>query len=90
MTIWKFPFKLASGRFEIEMPKDAEILAVQVQREVPCVWAKADPESEREMRRFRIVGTGHPFREDGKLSYIGSFQQLEGLLVWHLFEEKAN
>ena len=87
MTIWKFPFKFPLGRFEIEMPKDAEILSVQVQRDVPCIWAKVIPENEKNTRRFRIIGTGHPFREDKKLSYIGTFQQIDDFFVWHLFEE---
>lgn len=83
-TIWKYPI-VAQDYFEIEMPKDAEVLCVQLQHDTPCIWALVDPEKKRETKRFRLAGTGHLIKEEN-LKYIGTFQLYEGELVFHLFE----
>ena len=71
--------------FSTEMPKGAEILTVQTQRENPVMWVLANPENELEVRSFRLAGTGHPITEEN-LKYIGTFQLFGGDLVGHLFE----
>lgn len=81
-SIWKFP--LAE---EIEMPKKAKVLTVQVQRDIPCIWAVVDPSADREVRRFVIVGTGHSMNRKGP--YIGTFQLEGGALVFHVFEVES-
>lgn len=77
-SIWKFP--LAT---EVVMPVGAKVLTVQVQHDVPCIWAVVDPSADRETRRFAVVGTGHPV--DRKGPYIATFQ-LEGV---HVFEVES-
>jgi len=84
-TIWKFPIPVASP-VRIEMPKNAQILTVQRQDELACIWALVNPNAETEARYFEIHGTGNPMHEDMGVErkYIGTFQQPP--FVWHVFE----
>ena len=85
MYIWKYEVPIQDF-FEIEMPKDSEVLCVQMQRGKPCIWVRVvDPGSLPVKKSFAIVGTGNSFN-DNEYFYVGSFQQLDGYLVWHLFE----
>jgi hypothetical protein len=84
-TIWKFEIAIVAPGL-IRMPKGAEILTVQTQHGVPCVWAIVDPQAEKEDRYFEILGTGQPVYEGEEVdrAYVGTFQQPP--FVWHLFE----
>ena len=82
--IWKYEAPLIDN-FSINMPEGAEILCVQVQRNVPQIWALVDPEALYVRRWFRLAGTDHPISE-ANLLYIGSFQMAEETLIFHLFE----
>lgn len=88
-VICKFPFEVVSDVVEIEMPVGFVWLDVQTQRGVPTIWAIVDPKAEKKVFKFRIRGTGHPFEHDENQRYrwLGTFQQFDGQLVWHLFEE---
>jgi hypothetical protein len=85
-----FKYELAvNDAFPISMPKGAEILTVQVQKGVPCLWALVDPETPEEVRHFRMAGTGHCIScndERFNYKYISSFQLGEGSLIFHVFE----
>lgn len=92
-TIWKFP--VAPKQKSISMPKGAEVLSVQEQHGMPCIWALVDPSNKTEERHFEIFGTGHDIPMNGerksyqnpvKRKYIGTFQLQGGSLVFHLFE----
>lgn len=92
-AVWKFPLHLDTldddSIIEVKMPAVYETLTVQTQqRGSPCLWALVDTESEPEVRRFRIVGTGHeiPFDAAYGNEYIGTFQLMDGALVLHVFE----
>jgi hypothetical protein len=85
-TIWKFQFEV-DDNVSIEMPIDAEILTVDTQHEIPCLWALVDSEKDTIKRKFRIYGTGHPIVENKKEKYIGTFQLYKGDLIYHLFEQ---
>jgi hypothetical protein len=88
MYIWKYPLPKVVDEFKIEMPKDARLLCVQIQRGHPCIWVKTagnSIEQPNETRTFRIIGTGNYFEPEG-LVYVGTWQEMEGFLVWHLFE----
>lgn len=84
MTIWKFSVTVIDN-FQIQMPEGAKILTVDMQGDVPYIWAIVVPNSPLQIRKFVLRGTGHPF-VGGEDNYIGSFQLIEGLLVFHLFE----
>lgn len=69
----------------IWVPKDATILTVQVQRNIPCLWVLLDPNENKVIRKIEIVGTGRELPKN-ELKYIGTFQLYEGALVFHVFE----
>ena len=86
-TIWKFQLEVLDTQF-IWIPKNAEILSVQNQNEVPCMWALVNPTEEREEKCFEIFGTGHDVHCDMGVDrkFIGTFQMQNGSLVFHIFE----
>lgn len=82
-TIWKFPFRI-DDVVEIEMPEISHILHVECHKGTPCIWAVVNPNDANVIRRFRLLGTGHPVSDElGR--YIGTFQ--DRAFVWHMFEE---
>jgi len=88
-TIWKFEvIGDIYGKLKLNMPKEAEILSVQIQNERPQIWALVNDEAEIEERFFEIFGTGHNITGDMGVErkYIGTFQLYNGTLVFHLFE----
>lgn len=87
-TIWKYPLLLI-GEQAIQMPKGAEILCAQAQRNHLCLWALVDPAAKKDERLIVIHGTGYPVPEVHnayKRQYIGTAQMDGGSLVWHVFE----
>jgi hypothetical protein len=83
--IWKY--KLDMPMLAFAMPAGAEVLCVQVQDEIPCIWGLVNPVAPPKERYFEIKGTGHKI--DGDCSdkkYIGTWQESPLPLVWHLFE----
>jgi len=83
-TIWKFPFRI-NDTVLLDMPRNARVLSVQLQHDVPCLWALVNPANRDEQRTFRIRGTGHSHDDDGG-QFIGTIQMAGGNLVWHVFE----
>jgi len=70
------------------MPKDAEILTVQIQNGNVCMWALVDVLQSPREREFHIYGTGNPITDETKnLKYISTFQMRDGRLVFHVFEK---
>ncbi len=69
------------------MPLGAEILCVQVQNNIPCLWAKHPLPyiGETETKNIYVFGTGHEIKQDD-LIYIGTFQMKEGDFIGHVFE----
>jgi hypothetical protein len=89
LTIHKFPFDI-SDYVSIQIPRDARILHVELQRGVPTMWALVDTNKQSEAVHFRVFGTGYeidPHIVEDQDSYIKSFQQ--GPFVWHLFRVSA-
>lgn len=84
-TIWKYHISI--GTTNIGMPKDAEILCVQIQNAEPCIWARVNLDNKIEKRSFLVCSTGNSMPDLGmKKDYIGTFQL--GSFVGHLFELK--
>lgn len=83
--IYKYPLDMQGAAQIINMHAGAELLAVQVQRDVPCIWALVNPDNQMMQREFLIVGTGHdlPERYGG---HVGTFQLDGGNFVFHVFE----
>lgn len=66
------------------MPKGATLLTIQMQQDVPTLWALVDPnEIEQTPQIINTVGTGQDTDAPGK--YIGTYQRAEGVLVFHVF-----
>ena len=88
-TIWKYQLEI-EGRAVVKMPKDAEILSVQLQHHKPTLWAIVDPDAEKEERTIVIFGTGHPMPDSmAGLHFLGTVQTRGGGLVWHIFEDRS-
>ncbi len=68
------------------MPKGAEIVAFDDQAGQPSFWAIVDTDQPQEWRGFTIIGTGHPAPTEDEGRYLGTCKQLDGMLMWHLFE----
>jgi len=82
-SIWKFKLEVADSQ-TVKMPEDAEIICVQIQHGEICVWVKVNIEAPKEDKVFKMYGTGHEHAFiEGK--YVGSVQQMNGQLVWHIF-----
>ena len=85
MTFKVFKYQMPiQDAVELEMPKGAEILRIDVQREVLCMWALVQTDAPKVTRRFRIYGTGHDVDERGV--FRGTFFHRNGALVFHVFE----
>lgn len=87
-TIWKFNVKITDSQ-EIEMPKGAKVLTVQMLAGHINLWAIVDTDAEKVKRTFHVYGTGNPLPEIDLMrqtrSYVGTVQQAE-FYVWHVFE----
>ena len=87
ITIYKYP--LMSQVNEIEMPL-ATILSVGLDpNKNPCIWATVDTNSEKEIRKFALFGTGWPldnFIEKYHMNFLDTIK--EGPYMWHVFELK--
>lgn len=85
--IFKYELALQEGQ-NISLPLGAEILTIQAQNKIPCLWALVDPNKGTEIRHFEIFATGDPVLCDIGVDrkYISTFQLEGGLLVFHAFE----
>jgi hypothetical protein len=86
-TIFKYPLVVKSFQ-TLSIPYGAKLLTVQVQRDIPCLWAEIDSEKVSEFRSIEIFGTGHPIPEGNRI-YIGSFQLEGGNFIGHCYERIA-
>ncbi len=84
LVIWEFEVYVSEYLQHIKMPKGATFLYVQEQDGQPLMWWMLNPSKEKEMRSFRIVGTGHPTIRAERDTHLGTFQQPP--FAWHLFE----
>lgn len=99
--IWKYPFPI-KDEFELEMPIIAQILKVDVQQGLPCLWVLVETDTVNMTYKFRLFGTGHPIPGGPLWSKpplrTVKIQQNDGSIleyfdtfmmrpfVWHLFQ----
>jgi hypothetical protein len=83
--VYKYPIEF-DGHFTLMLPRGANILSVQMQGSIPCIWALVDPDEPEAARTFKLYGTGHPIAAPDTLQFVGTFQVDEGMFVFHLFE----
>jgi hypothetical protein len=85
-TIWKFDLATVDIQ-RIIVPEGAELLSVQIQKQTPYIWALVDSTEREEERIIRIFSTGYAIEDSLNLKYIDTYQEMDGDLVWHVFEE---
>ena len=83
--IYKYELEVTNVQ-TIDMPVGAKILCIQLQNFMPCIWALVDPDMPKERRTIEIFGTGHDVPDKGERKYIGTYQLMNGALVYHCFE----
>lgn len=84
MKIFKYALKNNNDQI-IKMPIGATILTVQVQRNIPMLWAVVDEKVEMtEDRKIIVEVTGFPLSNYKR--YIGTYQLENGSFVGHVFE----
>ena len=86
-VIWKYTLGLGLEKEvqSFKMPRWSTILCVQMQDDVPVMWALVDPSTSMEERTFILAYTGEQRSDLNIAGYIGTFQS--DLLVYHVFEE---
>lgn len=83
-TIWKW--KLEDPVSILEMPLNAEIIAVNSHFGEPQLWAIVLTEYELVKRKFVTFDTGHEIPSNVG-PYIGTIQSNVGSLNFHVFED---
>lgn len=86
-----FKFKLQfEEKTELQLPKDCEILTVQLDQKdnVPYLWVLLNLENEKESRIFELFTTGQAIYYDMGIErkYIGTYQYQNGAFIGHVFE----
>lgn len=74
----------------VEMPKDAIILHIGVQRGRPCMWYECDTDAPRTTMTIMCYGTGHPMpdKDEADLNYLGTVLLHDDRAVFHFYERK--
>lgn len=63
-------------------------LTAQVQNDTICVWAEIDTNIVETDYYLSIIGTGCSVPEDN--NYIGTVQDADGMLIWHIYWRKED
>ncbi len=85
LTVWKFTLSPQYMNTFL-VPKGGKVLSVQSQQGEPRMWILVDRTEPVEPRNFAIYGTGHTIKPEHAGSFIGTFQQEAGALIFHVFE----
>ena len=54
----------------------------------PQLWALVEPENPKQLKLFRLAGTGYDVDDEKLLRFVGTFQPTPEL-VFHLFEGRG-
>jgi hypothetical protein len=88
--VFKYSLDVKDGIQEIIMPIGSEILTVQMQGEILCMWTlvNTDPLTEKRKRHIEIFAEGDEisYVMGQDWIYISTFQTRGGSLVFHAFE----
>ena len=90
-AIWKYPLQTTDEQ-TIEVPENTQILTVQIQNEKPYLWCLVktnNPQTPNTIKTYKIrtIGTGHPIENNFSGKYIGTYQLMDGSLVFHVFSQ---
>ena len=82
-TVFKYTVPVFAGvSSSLALPKDAQIIKVDMKGALITLWVIVEPNNERVLRSFIVHGTGHAVHPKGV--YVGTV--FDGPFVWHLFE----
>ena len=88
-TIYKYQLE-TTHRQGIELPEGFEILTVQTQNNIPCLWILHDREYKKtDFAEIEVFGTGHDvyhIEDKTERKYIGTYQLLNGQFIGHVFQ----
>ena len=87
-VILKFEISLQGDVVDqkVLIPKEAQFLTVQTQRNNICMWFLCDPTAEKEEISFFICVTGlHIYNPPGY--YLGSVQNAAQTIIFHVFSK---
>lgn len=94
--VWKFDTtdKGFVEKFEIKMPKNAQLLNVDIDaNNSPCIWALVYPQEEMEIRHFELFGIGQELHNQElhndmgiERKYVGSYSYGNVNFIGHIFE----
>lgn len=82
-AIWKYQLAVDDVQ-HFSAPRNAKPLSVQMQRGVPTLWMHVDPNEPLEIATVSTYGTGHQMPPNPG-EYVGTYQTLDGSLVFHVF-----
>lgn len=85
--IYKYPLYIRQKQ-TLSLPKGYQIISVGVQHSQLQLWVMVDiNEIINEDVNFEIYVTGHWIEtEPHWLNHIGTVQEMDGSLVWHIFQ----
>ena len=66
--------------------KIARFLTVQMQRDIPCVWAIVDDSVDESEFALYMIGTGWDMNDIKTEEYVGTIQECG--CVWHWFARR--
>lgn len=83
-TIWKFPLQTVS-HFSIDLPFNYRIFDIQLQDDIPTLWAGVDDSHSITTLFLRCIATGEWIGSRDDLTYLKTIQKSNGF-VWHFFK----
>lgn len=70
----------------VQMPHGAELLHLDMQMGLPCIWALVDTDQKEVPHQFAWRGTGHDCSGLRADQHVGTVLLHSGRLVFHLFD----
>jgi len=85
-TIYKYPLFIKDVQ-EIETYMCFQVLSIQVQNGIACMWLSVDTRFEKQKVKIHIYGTGQKISDELSLMHAGTFMIENDYLVFHVFIE---
>jgi hypothetical protein len=86
MQVWKYSLDWSAFQ-QLDMPRGAKVLSLQVQNGEPKVWVLVNGSEPHERRSFGTYATGETLPTGTDLGrFVGTYQRNGGDLVFHVFE----
>jgi hypothetical protein len=91
-TVWKYSLNIEDYETEkaFQIPRGGIVRHVAAEGmpglRLVSFWVEVETDHDRDERKFVLIGTGHPIREDRVLQYHGT-AIFPPALVLHVYEE---